>query len=179
MGEFLLGINNVLTMWYVKSGQFVSDCSFWHYLFRRPKTHPVQQPQLWNPGMDTGTAALGSAGVPIPGRVQGGCGIWGHGWGVALALLGEWLVSMSLEGSSNLNDSGILLFQTQEEWNKFDFKEQFEVLTLSPPKISHSLVLFIQLFSIRLNCTYQGAVKIKNVLTFGWWEIYMNKISKP
>lgn len=68
----------------------------------------------------------------------------------------------------NLNDSVILFFQTKEEWNKLYFEEQFEVLTLSPPKISHSLVLLIQVFSIRLNCTYQGVVKIKNVLTFGW-----------
>lgn len=74
-------------------------------------------------------------------------------------MLQDWLDSMSLEGLSNLNDSVILLGQTKEEWNKLDFKEQFKVLTLSPHKPSHSLVLFIQLFSIRLNCTYLRSCK--------------------
>lgn len=86
----------------------------------------------------------------------------------ALAVPWDWLDSMSVEVFSTLNNSVILLLQTKEEWNKLDFKEQFEVLTLSPTKTSHSLVLLVQQFSISLKCTYQEVVKIKNVLTFGW-----------
>lgn len=51
-------------------------------------------------------AAHSSGGIPIPaGTLQlCGCGTWGHGLGVALAVLGGWFELM-LEGFSRLNDS--------------------------------------------------------------------------